>query len=71
MLVIAPTHNAVDNAMRKFLTSRRSKARIGDGDLAIRVSTDFRKVADDLRDYTCDAMLGKEINEHPEARKQA
>ena len=31
----------------------------------------FRKVADDLRDYTCDAMLGKEINEHPEARKQA
>ena len=41
MLVTAPTHNAVDNAMRKFLTSRRSKARrIGDGDLAIRVSTD-------------------------------
>ncbi|KAF4628609.1 hypothetical protein G7Y89_g9545 [Cudoniella acicularis] len=62
ILVTAPTHNAVDNVMRKYLgdATKRGKLNAAKG-TALRVSTDVRKVAEDLKKYTCDAMAGKEI----------
>ncbi|KAL1647121.1 hypothetical protein SLS58_002892 [Diplodia intermedia] len=68
VLVTAPTHNAVDNVLRKFI-ELDGIARTNAGPL--RVSTDVAKVSPDLRPYTCDAMLGKDINEHHGARRQA
>lgn len=68
ILVAAPTHNAVDNVLRKYLDE------VGFDDKApvpLRVTTDVRKVSEDLKSYTCDGMLGKDINEHPEARRKA
>ncbi|KAF4539237.1 PhoH-like protein [Lasiodiplodia theobromae] len=68
VLVTAPTHNAVDNVLRKFIElhgiDRTQTA-------PLRVSTDVAKVSEDLRPYTCDAMMGKDINEHFDARKKA
>ncbi|KAL2063554.1 hypothetical protein VTL71DRAFT_5359 [Oculimacula yallundae] len=66
ILVTAPTHNAVDNVMRRYMAEMQNE------DFTIlRVSTAVRKVADDLRKYTCDAMLGKDINSNYSARKKA
>lgn len=68
VLVTAPTHNAVDNVLRKFIELRgidRTHT------TPLRVSTDVAKVSEDLRPYTCDAMMGKDINEHFAARKKA
>ncbi|KAL9615082.1 MAG: hypothetical protein Q9167_000505 [Letrouitia subvulpina] len=70
ILVTAPTHNAVDNAMRKFLVNRQTKQESSDG-LALRVSTDLLKVASDIRKHTCDAMFGKDLTQHPEERRRA
>ncbi|OHE90612.1 hypothetical protein CORC01_14096 [Colletotrichum orchidophilum] len=61
ILVTAPTHNAVDNVMRRYLSSRTD----GNGHPripAVRISTEIRKVAEDLRKYTFDAMTGQELN---------
>lgn len=69
LLVTAPTHNAVDNVMRKYL--HNMKSRNLPGQAALRVSTDVRKVAEDLRQYTCDAMLGKDLNENHAGRRKA
>ncbi|KAL8992132.1 MAG: hypothetical protein Q9169_007346, partial [Polycauliona sp. 2 TL-2023] len=85
ILVTAPTHNAVDNVMRKFL--RNMQQRNTWAGAAVRVSTDVsfvfnpvprrvnsrdvRKVAEDLRKYTCDAMMGKDLNENPAGRRKA
>lgn len=68
VLVTAPTHNAVDNVLRKFI-ELHGIARTQTTPL--RVSTDVAKVSEDLRPYTCDAMMGKDINEHFDARKKA
>ena len=43
ILVTAPTHNAVDNVMRKFLANMRSSATYQKG-LALRVSTDVSTI---------------------------
>ncbi|KAL8828431.1 MAG: hypothetical protein Q9191_002589 [Dirinaria sp. TL-2023a] len=69
ILVTAPTHNAVDNIMRKYLAHARMRG--GGVKYALRVSTDVRRVAEDLRQYTCDAMYGKDLNENPAGRKKA
>ncbi|CZS99007.1 related to NAM7-nonsense-mediated mRNA decay protein (RdRP) [Rhynchosporium agropyri] len=66
ILVTAPTHNAVDNVMRRYMNETKSER-----STTIRVSTDVRKVAEDLRKYTCDAMLGKELNSNYSARNKA
>lgn len=69
ILVTAPTHNAVDNVLRKFLNeSSQGKDTFVE---PIRVTTEVRKVAEDLRSYTCDAMIGKEVNENFAARRKA
>ncbi|TID15666.1 Methylisocitrate lyase [Venturia nashicola] len=68
VLVAAPTHNAVDNVLRKFVqvgAVERLKIK------PLRVSTDVRKVADDVKAYTCDAMMGKDLNENHGARREA
>ncbi|KAL9001670.1 MAG: hypothetical protein Q9188_005363 [Gyalolechia gomerana] len=69
LLVTAPTHNAVDNVMRKYL--HNMKTRDLPSQATLRVSTDVRKVAEDLRQYTCDAMLGKDLNENHAGRRKA
>lgn len=87
ILVTAPTHNAVDNVMRKYLANMKLQG--SGGSSALRVSTDVsikfslaynefdadrrqvRKVAPDLRQYTCDAMMGKDLNENPAGRRKA
>ncbi|KAI4137322.1 MAG: hypothetical protein LQ341_005190, partial [Variospora aurantia] len=69
ILVTAPTHNAVDNVMRKYLHKMTSSA--APSPTALRVSTDIRKVAEDLRQHTCDAMLGKDLNENHAGRRKA
>ncbi|KAK8030302.1 hypothetical protein PG990_000036 [Apiospora arundinis] len=66
MLVTAPTHNAVDNVMRRYLAVRGKE-----GPTALRVSTEVRKVAEDLRKHTLDGMAGTEINSNHAARREA
>ncbi|KAF5577511.1 NAM7-nonsense-mediated mRNA decay [Fusarium pseudoanthophilum] len=72
VLVTAPTHNAVDNVMRRYIQRLKKQplARKTQPDL-VRVSTEVRKVADDLRKYTCDAMAGQEIHSDHKAMKKA
>ncbi|KAF9778792.1 hypothetical protein IL306_003256 [Fusarium sp. DS 682] len=72
ILVTAPTHNAVDNVMRRYIQrlQRQPLARKTQPDL-VRVSTEVRKVADDLQRYTCDAMAGQEIHSDYKAMKKA
>lgn len=85
VLVAAPTHNAVDNVLRKFVeVGAVERLNIK----PVRVSTDVsasifghpklytnsiqvRKVADDVKAYTCDAMMGKDLNENHNARREA
>ncbi|EPE27935.1 P-loop containing nucleoside triphosphate hydrolase [Glarea lozoyensis ATCC 20868] len=62
ILVTAPTHNAVDNVMRKYLEEAAKSSLLGaETPRPLRVSTDVRKVAPDLIQHTCDAMMGKEL----------
>lgn len=73
ILVTAPTHNAVDNVMRRYL-SRISKEGLSPNLSKIaplRVSTEVRKVGEDLRKYTCDALAGQEIHSSHAAQRQA
>ncbi|PON22462.1 hypothetical protein TGAM01_v208743 [Trichoderma gamsii] len=73
ILVTAPTHNAVDNVMRRYLT-RISKEGLSPNSSKIaplRVSTEVRKVGEDLRKYTCDALAGQEIHSSHAAQRQA
>ncbi|KAK4144578.1 RNA dependent RNA polymerase-domain-containing protein [Dichotomopilus funicola] len=72
LLVTAPTHNAVDNVMRRYLSRVSATVQKANPHLApLRVSTEIRKVAEDLRRYTCDAMVGKEIYADRRAMDQA
>lgn len=68
ILVAAPTHNAVDNVLRKFVEENGPAQTSTD---PVRVSTDVRKVSDDLKRYTCDALLNTDINESHPSRKRA
>ncbi|KAF5566717.1 NAM7-nonsense-mediated mRNA decay [Fusarium phyllophilum] len=72
VLVTAPTHNAVDNLMRRYIQrlQKQPLVRKTQPD-PLRVSTEVRKVADDLRKYTCDAMAGQEIHSDYKAMKKA
>ncbi|KAK4148839.1 RNA dependent RNA polymerase-domain-containing protein [Chaetomidium leptoderma] len=72
ILVTAPTHNAVDNVMRRYI-GRLSPTILADNPhlAPLRVSTEIRKVAEDLRKYTCDAMVGQEIHANRKALDQA
>ncbi|KAG4270545.1 hypothetical protein FPRO04_11414 [Fusarium proliferatum] len=66
VLVTAPTHNAVDNVMRRYIQRLQKQP------LARKTQPDLvRKVADDLRKYTCDAMAGQEIHTDYKAMKKA
>ncbi|KAF2878599.1 RNA dependent RNA polymerase-domain-containing protein [Massariosphaeria phaeospora] len=67
-LVTAPTHNAVDNMLRRFIRDDGVKK---SGVIPVRVSTQLAKVSPDLRSYTCDAMLGKDISANFPARRKA
>ncbi|KAK4442628.1 RNA dependent RNA polymerase-domain-containing protein [Podospora aff. communis PSN243] len=68
ILVSAPTHNAVDNVMRRYLSDPERAQR---GVLPLRVSTEVRKVSDDLRAYTVDAIAGEEIYGNYKAMREA
>lgn len=72
ILVTAPTHNAVDNVMRRYL-GRISKEGLlqSPKTTPLRVSTEVRKVGEDLRKYTCDALAGQEIYSSHAAQRQA
>ncbi|KAI4699631.1 hypothetical protein J4E81_004658 [Alternaria sp. BMP 2799] len=67
-LVTAPTHNAVDNMLRRFVAYPGAK---NGGIVPVRVSTQLSKVAQDLRTYTCDAMVGKDLSANFPARRKA
>ncbi|KIW73618.1 hypothetical protein PV04_01721 [Phialophora macrospora] len=69
ILVTAPTHNAVDNVLRQYVKKALNKDQSFPQPL--RVSTELTRVADDLKDYTCDAMFGKDLNQYPAARRKA
>ncbi|EXK24346.1 hypothetical protein FOMG_18917 [Fusarium oxysporum f. sp. melonis 26406] len=72
ILVTAPTHSAVDNLMRRYIQiiQKQSLARKAQPTV-LRVSTEVRKVSDDLRRYTCDAMAGQEIHSNRKALEKA
>ncbi|CEF83201.1 hypothetical protein FGSG_09076 [Fusarium graminearum PH-1] len=72
VLVTAPTHNAVDNVMRRYIKQIQEQplARKVQPNV-LRVSTEVHKVSDDLRKYTCDAMAGQEIHGDYKAMKKA
>lgn len=55
ILITAPTHNAVDNVLRRYLSRSPSIT-------PLRLSTEIRKVAPDVMSYTLDAMAGVELN---------
>lgn len=57
ILVTAPTHNAVDNLLEKFV---RYHGPAETNTQPIRVSTSLSKVAKELHRYTCDAIVGGE-----------
>lgn len=63
ILVTAPTHNAVDNVLRRYLTLSRQFS-LPSVSPPLRVSTEVRKVAEDLRSYTIDALAGGEGQIH-------
>jgi len=63
ILVTAPTHNAVDNVLRRYLTLPRESS-LPSISPPLRVSTEVRKVAEDLRSYTIDALAGGEGQIH-------
>ena len=67
-LVTAPTHNAVDNLLRRFISDHKAKQC---GVAPVRVSTQLSKVAQDLRSYTVDMMLGKDLTANLPARRKA
>ncbi|OQV00754.1 AAA domain-containing protein [Cladophialophora immunda] len=69
ILVTAPTHNAVDNVLRQYV----KKALNIDPSLPrpVRVSTEVTKVSDDMKTYTIDAMLGKDLNMNPATKRKA
>lgn len=72
ILVTAPTHNAVDNVMRRYLGRISQEGLLQNAEVApLRVSTEVRKVGEDLRKYTCDALAGQEIHSSREAMEQA
>jgi superfamily I DNA and/or RNA helicase len=58
-LVSAPTHNAVDNLMQRFIQEDGAKAA---SQAPLRVSTDVGKVASALKPFTCDALVGKDLS---------
>ncbi|ETI27931.1 hypothetical protein G647_00380 [Cladophialophora carrionii CBS 160.54] len=85
ILVTAPTHNAVDNVLRQYVKKAlKADSTLAQ---PLRVSTEvcvllciltnltsflqLMKVADDLKEYTCDAMFGKDLNQHPAVRRKA
>ncbi|KAH7171637.1 AAA domain-containing protein [Fusarium sp. MPI-SDFR-AT-0072] len=72
ILVTPPAHNAVDNMMRRYIQrlQKQPLARKTQPDL-VRVSTEVRKIVDDLRKYTCDAMAGQEIHSDHKSMKKA
>lgn len=67
-LVTAPTHNAVDNLMQRFIEKGRSTF---NRQRPLRVSTDVSKVSSQLKQYTCDAMVGKDLSDGFAGRSQA
>ncbi|EAQ87610.1 hypothetical protein CHGG_04229 [Chaetomium globosum CBS 148.51] len=72
ILVTAPTHNAVDNVLRRYIGRVSATVQASNPHLTpLRVSTEIRKVAEDLRKYTCDAMAGQEIHANRAAMDQA
>ncbi|KAK5989570.1 putative RNA-dependent RNA polymerase 1 [Cladobotryum mycophilum] len=72
ILVTAPTHNAVDNVMRRYLRRLSQEGCLQIPNLApLRVSTEIRKVGEDLRRYTCDGLAGEEIYSSHNAMRQA
>lgn len=67
-LVTAPTHNAVDNLMQRFIQESGPKLTKRE---PLRVSTDVSRVNSALRQYTCDAMVGRDLSEGFAGRSQA
>ncbi|EME78058.1 uncharacterized protein MYCFIDRAFT_145022 [Pseudocercospora fijiensis CIRAD86] len=67
ILATAPTHNAVDNMLQKFI-EKSSKA------LAykpLRVATDLSKVSSSLHAFTCDAFVGQDLTDSHSGRRKA
>src|SRR5690606_10592457 len=79
ILMTAPTHNAVDNVMSKFL--KLYKPPVSHNTVSednpilpanpLRVSTDIRKVDNSLKGHTIDALMGFDLTQRPELKKKA
>ncbi|KAL4932417.1 RNA dependent RNA polymerase-domain-containing protein [Aspergillus undulatus] len=66
ILVTAPTHNAVDNILRRYLAFTGFS-----GVKPLRVTTNIRKVSSDLVQYTCDGMDMNDSHSASKARRLA
>ncbi|KAK0764238.1 hypothetical protein N5P37_003635 [Trichoderma harzianum] len=72
ILVTAPTHNAVDNVMRRYLGRIGQEGLLQSSKMTpLRVATEVRKVGEDLRKYTCDALAGQEVHSSHAAMREA
>ncbi|TFB03406.1 putative RNA-dependent RNA polymerase 1 [Trichoderma ghanense] len=72
ILVTAPTHNAVDNVMRRYLKRTEHEGALQSSKIVpLRVATEVRKVGEDLRKYTCDALAGQEVHSSHDAMRKA
>ncbi|KAH0496869.1 hypothetical protein TgHK011_004213 [Trichoderma gracile] len=73
ILVTAPTHNAVDNVLRRYLKRIEQEGVLQSSSkiVPLRVATEVRKVGEDLRKYTCDALAGQEVYASQDAMRKA
>ncbi|KXT15516.1 hypothetical protein AC579_3380 [Pseudocercospora musae] len=67
ILATAPTHNAVDNMLQKFLEKDSSALDCK----PLRVATNLSKVSPALRTFTCDAFVGKDLTDSHSGRRKA
>ncbi|QRV85064.1 RNA-dependent RNA polymerase [Ceratobasidium sp. AG-Ba] len=70
ILMTASTHNAVDNVLERFI-QENSKHNIIPEEQLLRVATDIQRVQKSLHDYTIDALVGGNTNDHPKLLKKA
>ncbi|KAG8831497.1 hypothetical protein FRC17_003069 [Serendipita sp. 399] len=70
ILMAASTHNAVDNVLERFAYQNSLHNWVPETSL-IRAATDHSRVAEGVRKYTVDALLGGSPNDDPKLIRQA
>lgn len=70
LLITASTHNAVDNVMERFIKARKAQGDSKSED-AIRFTSEVSKVTPELKAWTLDAFVGKDLHLDDKAKGTA